>query len=175
MRHFVRRASSSDLDAVFEIETNAFEAGIAAKDKTPFEDQLRFRPELFLVYCRESTVVGYVTGVYASDFDDVHLPNLAMVQYVRHGNDMLYVTSLACVPNYSGMGYRLLQDLARRIPDIQMFGVVNPEWTKMVSIHEKIGSKVVKTVPGFFKPCRRPPVDGIIYRYIPKNNKTHVL
>jgi hypothetical protein len=156
----IRQAVSADIERVLEIETASFALGIAAPNALPFWRQLWYAPETFVVGEIDGVVQGYATALEIWRIYDIGKPEIDLMRAPRGG--LLYVTSVAAMPGYPGVGRGLVGALLGGPGAPPAIGLVNPKWSRAMRIWQKLGFVPRGVVQGFFHPLGCPAEDGVL-------------
>lgn len=171
-----RPANPRDLNAIAEIETACFDAGVQ-EDRALYEKRIDAFRDGFLV--AEDYETGQVGAYICSEIwhKDMALDSetLALGHDPREVHNpqgtQLYITSFGTHPDWRGrqIGTGLLQALEKRIrakyPAVdELILIVSEKWNAAHHIYEKDGFKEIGRIINFFAPENKPEEDAILMR-----------
>ena len=169
-----RQVQASDINAIMEIESDAFAAGVR-EDKALYLKRIRAFPEGFLV--AEDTASGRIAGYICSElWNDGH-PVSAQTLALGHdpeeahdyGGTLFYITSFGTLKAYrgKGIGAALLDALeatvAEKFPNATRSAlIVSEKWTAARHLYAKRGFKEKGRIIDFFTPDGLPAEDAVL-------------
>ena len=162
----VRRARETDLKQLAGLERLIFPPGIADSRETLRKRLKAFR-DGFLAYEEEGQILGYLSAEF---WDEMHPLEAGQPIRGRHvsSGQIMYIHVVAVHPDHQakGIGTKLMHallDLARRHHCSKALLVSRRTQKRAHGFYSKFRFKLKKTVPGFFKPLHREPVDGLVF------------
>lgn len=158
----IQKAELCNLDDIMKIEVASFIPEIQ-EERSCFESRIKNCPGLFLVAKDEN---GQVFGYFASEFlpgipDKAEDFSLGHLPACTSGGTILYISSLAILPEFRGHGTghllfnKCTDFILQNNPQIsKIFLIVNEEWTGAQKVYTSAGFRTVTLFKGFFPPGR---------------------
>lgn len=155
-------AEKSDIDAIMKIENNSFEIAIREK-KDVFLSRIEVFQKGFLLLKVDGVTAGYFsselwekTPESESDFASLFVGHSIKKTHSDNGKS-LYVSSFAILPDFRANGLahtffcEALSLIKSDVGFSSAFLVVNPKWSRAVSIYKKEGFFEKRVLKRFFE------------------------
>lgn len=156
----LRKATKSDIDAIMNIEKEAFVEEIQ-ENKDIFLERIEIFPDGFFILEEDNKEIGYFSSelwnsVPQNGNSCFSLNHSALENHKKEGT-VLYISSIAILNEYkgNGLGYRFFSESVEKIiksfPQIkEIVLLVNEIWIAALHIYKKCGFIEYGRVQNFF-------------------------